>query len=232
MSALGAAIVRWQRFQGTKLYDLALALPLVAWYADRLWDRLPEFRDAFSSALTSPDLLNTLQLISEIGVFAFVLMVIVMLIVRVPPVAKAKGLLPRIAGFIGTFATLAYLAIEPVELSLPWQIAATVLSIVGSVFGAYCIFWLGRSFSIMAEARVLRTRGAYAFVRHPLYLAEEFIVVSAAIQFRQPWAILIALVQLGFQIWRIHNEEGVLRRTFPEYDAYAANTARLIPGVW
>src|SRR5690348_12459820 len=183
MSPADTAIVRWQNFQRTKLYDFALAFPLIAWYADRLWERLPSFRDALSSALTSPDLLTLLRFISEIGVFVFVLMVILMLILRVPPVAKAKGLLPRIAGFIGTFATLAYLAIEPVELSLPWQVAATVFSIIGSIFGAYCIFWLGRSFSIMAEARVLRTRGAYAIVRHPLYLAEEFIVISAAIQF-------------------------------------------------
>lgn len=232
MTAAQDAMVRWRSFERTKYYDLALAFPLVAFYAERLWERLPVFRDAITTAFAAPDLLNTLQLLSEIGVFAFVFLVIVMLIVRVPPVAKAKGLLPRIAGFIGTFATLAYLAIAPVELSLPWQILATVLSIVGSLFGAYCVFWLGRSFSIMAEARVLRTRGAYAFVRHPLYLAEEFIVASAAIQFRQPWAVLIALVQLSFQIWRLHNEEAVLRQTFPEYDAYAARTARLIPGVW
>ncbi|MGN6514433.1 MAG: methyltransferase family protein [Rhizomicrobium sp.] len=232
MIAAQETIARWRSFERTKYYDLALAFPLVAFYSDRLWERLPDFRDALSTALAAPDLLNTLQLISEIGVFAFVFLVIVMLILRVPPVAKAKGLMPRIAGFIGTFATLLYLAIEPVDLSLPWQIAATVLSVVGSLFGAYCVFWLGRSFSIMAEARLLRTRGAYAFVRHPLYLAEEFIVASAAIQYRQPWAILIALVQLGFQLWRIRNEEAVLRQTFPEYDAYAAKTARLLPGLW
>jgi protein-S-isoprenylcysteine O-methyltransferase Ste14 len=155
-----------------------------------------------------------------------------MLIVRVPPKAKAEGVLPRVAGFVGTFATLLYLQLEPAELSLPIQTLAVVLIVGGCFFGIFVILALGRSFSIMAEARQLKTGGPYALVRHPLYLAEELIVIGAAIQYRQPWSALLAIVHLGCQIWRMHNEERVLAAAFPQYPAYAARTARLIPGVY
>jgi protein-S-isoprenylcysteine O-methyltransferase Ste14 len=223
---------RWQSLQRTKLYDFAFALPLIVWYVDRLWDRWPEFQNALFYARYQPELITELRFASEIGTFGFVAAVILMLIIRVPPVAKAPGIAPRIAGLIGTFATLAFIEIEPADIGIAIQITATALIIIGCFFGIYCVFGLGRSFSIMAEARQLRTQGAYAFVRHPLYLAEELIVLGAVLQYRQPWAALIGIVQFGFQLWRIHNEERVLSRTFPEYAAYAAVTSRLIPGLY
>jgi protein-S-isoprenylcysteine O-methyltransferase Ste14 len=233
VSGILDTVTAWRRrAEGTKAYDFALALPLIGWYAHHLWTRWPTFQDAVFYARNWPDAFNYLSLISEISIYGFAAAVILMLVVRVPPVAKAPGLGPRIAGFIGTFATLAFLELKLAELSLGWQAAATALNAIGCLAGIYCIVWLGRSFSIMAEARQLRTRGVYRLVRHPLYLAEECIVIGSAIQFQQPWAILIALVQLAFQLWRIHNEEKVLTQAFPEYRDYAARTARLIPGIY
>jgi protein-S-isoprenylcysteine O-methyltransferase Ste14 len=43
---------------------------------------------------------------------------------------------------------------------------------------------------------------------------------------------LLFAFQTYFQVRRILNEEAVLLATFPEYRAYAARVARLIPGVW
>jgi protein-S-isoprenylcysteine O-methyltransferase Ste14 len=84
----------------------------------------------------------------------------------------------------------------------------------------------------MAEARRLVTDGPYAIVRHPLYVAEELAVLGIFIQYASVPAALILAVQALCQLQRMHNEEAVLRRSFPEYSAYAARTARLFPGVW
>lgn len=231
-SPLDSALQSFRAFQRTKTYDVLAALPLIVWYLSRLRERMPQLDQAFEDARYAPDLLHILGAISEIGIFGFVFVVIAGFVVRVPPRAKAPGLLPRVAGFAGTFATLLFVQLPPAELGLPMQILAVALVVGGSFLGIYVVASLGRSFSIMAEARELKTRGPYALVRHPLYFCEELIVIGAAIQYRQPWSALLAVVHLGLQIWRMHNEEQVLAAIYPEYAAYAARTARLIPGVY
>jgi len=76
------------------------------------------------------------------------------------------------------------------------------------------------------------TTGAYSVVRHPLYLAEAVASLGIAILFLSPWAITIFITQLAWQLARIHYEEKVLRENFPEYEAYAKRTKRLIPRVY
>jgi protein-S-isoprenylcysteine O-methyltransferase Ste14 len=220
-------------YERTKLYDFLTALPLVLWYVERLWERWPNFRDVAGKAFGGEgDSLTILRLLAEIGTFGFVLTAILFLLIRTPPKAKAPGALPRIVAFIGTFAPLAFIAFTPAVIGLPAQAIAAVSIVCGWFYGIYALIFLGRAFSIMAEARALRTTGPYAFVRHPLYLAEELIVLGAMIQYPQPWAVMIGIGQFAFQLIRMRNEERVLAAAFPEYTAYAARTARLIPGVW
>ncbi len=222
-----------KKYEGTKLYDLLAALPLVAWYVHRLYEAWPTLRDAAIYSYYEPgDIEPLLRFVNQVGVFAFVGTVIALLLLRAPPTAKAPGLLPRVVALLGTFLTVGYLWMEPVEVSPAVQWLATVSIIGGCFLGVYVLIYLGRSFSIMAEARSLRTRGPYALVRHPLYLVEELIVLGSVLQFPQPWATLLGATQFGFQIWRMINEERVLRAAFPAYEAYAKRTARLIPGVW
>ena len=45
------------------------------------------------------------------------------------------------------------------------------------------------------------------------------------------WTALLLAVHIGFQLRRMRNEEVVLGEIFPEYAAYKAKTARLIPGI-
>jgi protein-S-isoprenylcysteine O-methyltransferase Ste14 len=231
-SRMGSALQSFRAFQRTKLYDLLAALPVIVWYLWRLWQRLPQLEDSFTDLGYAPNLLHVLDATAEIGIFAFVFAVIAAFVLRVPPRGKAPGLLPRFAAFAGTFATVLFVQLPPADLSLPVQTLATALVVGGSLLGIYVVAMLGRSFSIMAEARVLKTRGPYALVRHPLYFTEELVVLGAAIQYRQPWGAALFLVHLGLQIWRMHNEERVLAAAYPDYAAYAARTARLIPGVY
>jgi len=76
------------------------------------------------------------------------------------------------------------------------------------------------------------TSGPYKIVRHPLYLSEQIGNFALAMQFKQPWAILIALASLAAQFPRMRYEEQILRATFPEFEAYAARTWRLLPGLY
>jgi len=120
------------------------------------------------------------------------------------------------------------------RIDLPPELGAlsTGLILCGNAFAIAVLFRLGRSFSVMAEARGLVTGGIYRHIRHPLYLAEEIAAVGCAIQFFSLWALLLLCMQLGFQLRRMTNEERVLERRFPEYARYRQTTARLIPGIY
>jgi protein-S-isoprenylcysteine O-methyltransferase Ste14 len=148
---------------------------------------------------------------------------------RLPPVRKAAGLEPRIAAVLGTFLLTA-LALLPKQELPPIALGiSSLLIIIGMLTSFVVLRWLGRAFSIMAEARRLVTHGPYRFVRHPLYVCEELAVIGTFIQVISPLAMVVFIMHGVFQIRRMLNEETVLEETFPEYADYARRTPRLIP---
>jgi protein-S-isoprenylcysteine O-methyltransferase Ste14 len=80
---------------------------------------------------------------------------------------------------------------------------------------------LGRSFSIVPQARRLVREGPYAVVRHPLYLAEEVALLGTLLQFYSVTGLVLVLVHGVLQVRRILYEEDLLSRTFPDYEVYA-----------
>jgi protein-S-isoprenylcysteine O-methyltransferase Ste14 len=107
-----------------------------------------------------------------------------------------------------------------------------VLIITGGIATIYSLSCLGRSFSIMPQARRLVIDGPYRLVRHPLYAAELVGYLGVFIQYASWTSATLLIIQCCFQICRMFNEEAVLHATFPEYAAYTTRTARVIPGVW
>jgi protein-S-isoprenylcysteine O-methyltransferase Ste14 len=78
----------------------------------------------------------------------------------------------------------------------------------------------------MPEARVLMTGGPYAWARHPLYVMEFITILGTAIQFAQPWAALLAIGVVIFQVLRTIFEERILAETYPDYASYQARVKR------
>lgn len=169
---------------------------------------------------------------SRVSVILFLTLMATLFIVREKPVKKASGLSPRLMALAGTFLMSALTFFPRAELGIVQTVIATVLLLVGTSLSVFVLFRLGRSFSLMAEARRLVTTGPYALVRHPLYLAEEIAVVGVLLQFLSVSTFLVFVVHVAIQIQRMRNEEAVLRLAFPDYDEYEAKTARLIPGIY
>jgi protein-S-isoprenylcysteine O-methyltransferase Ste14 len=151
---------------------------------------------------------------------------------RLPPVRKAAGIEPRIAALLGTFLLTALAMLPRNELSLTALAISCSLGVAGMLSSFIVLRWLGKAFSIMAEARRLIVHGPYALVRHPLYVCEEIAVIGIFIQVVSPVALLILIAHGVFQIRRMLNEERVLKAAFPEYENYARRTPRLIPMGW
>lgn len=91
-----------------------------------------------------------------------------------------------------------------------------------------------RSFHAAATTTAggLVTRGPYRWLRHPIYASILYFVWAAAIDHRSLESLGAAvLVTLGAAI-RMYAEERFLRGAYPEYAAYSARTARVVPFVF
>jgi protein-S-isoprenylcysteine O-methyltransferase Ste14 len=190
---------------------------------------------AAARTTSTNDALGLAQLLASACVITFVAMMVALTILRDRPRLQAPGVRPRITAVIGTNLIVFGVMFLPARgpLSMFESVASSVLILAGSFFSVVVIHRLGRSFSMMAEARALVTDGPYKVIRHPLYLVEEIAVVGVFIQFATWPAVVLFVVHFAFQLQRMRNEERVLMRAFPrEYGAYAARTARLIPGIW
>jgi len=154
------------------------------------------------------------------------------LLIRRQPIAKSKGLLPRFAAVAGTYLGIAVVWLPPQPIGFGLSLLSLMLMLGGLGFAIYALAHLGRSFSLMAEARRLVTDGPYASIRHPLYVGEAASLLGLMLQYISPLALALVAVQICIQLIRIKNEENVLASLFPEYEAYRARTARLVPGLY
>ena len=103
--------------------------------------------------------------------------------------------------------------------------AGWTLFLFGIGLRAVALYQLGTMYSLNVEVRAehkLVTDGAYALVRHPLYLAYILDTIGIVL-FLQRWylALVVLCVVIGWGI-RIRTEEAALRRAFGSvYDSYA-----------
>jgi protein-S-isoprenylcysteine O-methyltransferase Ste14 len=178
--------------------------------------------------------LALIQLAAKHCLFCFVVIIAVLTIARAPAVARAKGFQPFLAAFLGTnLVFLGVLLLKPRDdLPEALLLLSAFLVTIGNALAVIGLRHLGRSFSILAEARTLVRGGPYRWIRHPLYAAEFIAVLGVLIQYASIEAGLLVLLQCGCQVLRMRNEEALLARTFPDYAAYRQKTARILPGVW
>jgi protein-S-isoprenylcysteine O-methyltransferase Ste14 len=90
-----------------------------------------------------------------------------------------------------------------------------------------------RSFHAAANptAGGLVTTGPYRFWRHPIYAAVLYFMWAAALDYHSAPAISAATLATIGALVRMYAEETLLVTTYPDYAAYRARTARVIPFV-
>jgi protein-S-isoprenylcysteine O-methyltransferase Ste14 len=144
---------------------------------------------------------------------------------------RNAGLLSTVAfivlvlAIVGLILTRSLLGHGPVSLSL--QAAAFLLMIWARItFGL-------RSFHAAANPTEggLVTTGPYRYVRHPIYAAILLFVWVAVVA---NWSLTNAAfgaVATAMLFLRMICEETLVRQRYPEYDAYARRTKRVIPFV-
>jgi protein-S-isoprenylcysteine O-methyltransferase Ste14 len=230
----GNSIVTFFRaFERTKLYDFLAASPLIAWYAFALYMQLPRIaQQVFSFDPATADAHAVAGLVSNIATQLFTTVLMLLMVLRRQPLGKSSGFYPRFAAVAGTFLGIGIVVLPARELSVPLQVVSTLMIVGGIAFALYAVLELGRSLSMLPEARRLVTNGPYSVIRHPVYLGEAVALAGVTLQFISLWALVMLVLQCVFQLERMKYEELVLSRAFPDYRDYAARTARLMPGLY
>jgi protein-S-isoprenylcysteine O-methyltransferase Ste14 len=182
----------------------------------------------------SSSLLDYARLASKLCLLSFLAMIAYLTLKRDGPLAKAAGWQPRVSAVFGTnLIFISILFLPPrTDLGVSEHLLSAGLMLAGNVLCVYVLSHLGRSFSIMAEARKLVSDGPYRVIRHPLYLAEQIAIIGIFIQYASVYAVIIVVIQFLFQVRRMLNEEKLLYSYFPEYEKYMLKTARLVPAIW
>jgi protein-S-isoprenylcysteine O-methyltransferase Ste14 len=221
------------RLQKLRAYDLLMRLPLLGWSmfcATLQMAGLARYVHEPDAAV--PFAPYAVSLTMRLSTITFLLLLGVSVDLRGRPIGKARGLEPRMSAFAGGFLVYAIPLFPRRELSVTLEMISTLLVLFGSAAAVVSLVRLGRSFSVMAEARRLVTSGPYRIVRHPLYLAEELAIIGIWLQFLSLSSAFVLAVQIAFQLRRMHNEEAILAESFPEYAAYRQRTARVLPGIY
>jgi protein-S-isoprenylcysteine O-methyltransferase Ste14 len=106
-----------------------------------------------------------------------------------------------------------------------------LLPVPGLALNLWALASLGIAFGIAPAHRGLVTQGPYHWLRHPMYAGELLSLVGGLIGAFGIWNAVVFLVFTATIMWRITEEEKVLRKT--GYAAYVGLVKwRLVPGIW
>lgn len=215
------------------LYDALMRIPIIGYTLFFLLRDIDSLRQIIGRRPTLDGDWNYLVSIAcRVSVLLFLLLLVVFHLARHRPLKKFDTLAPKATALLGLMLSLPILLL-PRAASDPWFDGASLaLTLAGNILCILSLITLGRSISIMPEARKLVVEGIYGRIRHPLYFAEEVSLLGAFLQFRSWPAAALLTVHLLFQLGRIHWEERILGAAFPEYEDYRRTTYRLIPGIY
>src|SRR5438876_7950606 len=141
--------------------------------------------NSIASVAAGPqNMLSVATLFSRLCVAFFYTMVVWFTLTRGHPLAQAAGWQPRVTALLGAFLFMVSLVwLKKPELGIASHLTSAAFLATGTALMLALLPRLGKSFSIMAEARALVTSGPYAMVRHPLYAAELLATIGLLIQF-------------------------------------------------
>lgn len=118
----------------------------------------------------------------------------------------------------------------------PNNIFSFVLLPVGILLGLYALWYMRQSkiqiFPVVSKNAVLITQGPYQIIRHPMYTAVLLVTLSMVLNDFSITRMVIYVVLLINQLFKINYEEKLLANHFSEYADYKKTTAKLIPFIY
>ena len=160
---------------------------------------------------------------------------------RAGPAAEQEPV-QKVAIGIVCAALLAMLIVPGFDRRWHWSGVPAWLTVVAdaTIVASFVIFFYVMKQNSFAAATVRVEReqtvvstGLYGVVRHPMYMGTLPLTIAMPLALGSWWALLPVLAIVPALVWRLIDEERVLRRDLPGYAAYCARVRyRLVPGIW
>ena len=141
--------------------------------------------------------------------------------------------------FIGFFALIVLPALDH---RYGWSTVAPAVAIAGDVLiviSFLFMFWVIRVNSYAAsnirveKGQTVIDTGPYAYVRHPMYAGAIWLFIAIPLALGAWWWTLLTIPCFPILVWRLLDEEKILRRDLRGYTEYAQRVRyRLIPYLW
>lgn len=149
----------------------------------------------------------------------------------------------KVMGALIVVGTLLLLVVPGLDRRFGWSSMPGYVSLLGdlivaaSFVGHYFVFransFGGTTIEVFEGQHVIST-GPYGVVRHPMYAWVIVMCVGAELALGSWWGLLVVvLMQLPVLVWRILDEERLLKRDLLGYSDYMGKVRyRLVPHVW
>jgi len=116
------------------------------------------------------------------------------------------------------------------------RITGLILSLIGFWLMNWSVAVLGMQFSVdvtIQDGHQLITSGPYKYIRHPRYLGIILFLTGIPLVFRTWIPLLIDVFLVLILLWRISDEEKLMRQEFKgEWDDYKKRSRALIPFIY
>jgi len=160
-----------------------------------------------------------------------IMILIVTMVIRRTPVRVTPNPWFWLLAFVASYGVLAFTAFAPSGVMLVSPVIVNVLVVLSAVVFIYARLSLGRSIGFVPANRGIITRGAYRFVRHPIYTG--IFIAELAFVLRSYSLLNLILASIIVALFMIKSivEESFLSGD-PEYATYLQRVRwRWIPGV-
>ena len=137
---------------------------------------------------------------------------------------------------------LAMLVLAAFDRRWHWSEVPAWLTILADfgIVGSFVIFFFVMKQNSYAASTVrveggqtVISTGLYGLVRHPMYAGALSLMLPMPLALGSYWALMLLIPLLPILVWRLLDEERVLRRDLPGYAAYCERVRyRLVPGLW
>jgi protein-S-isoprenylcysteine O-methyltransferase Ste14 len=157
------------------------------------------------------------------------------------PIAEKRGTQKVI--MLGTsMGFIALLVIPALDHRYGWSHVPLYGVLAGDALvavGFYFIFLVYRentfssaTIEVVPGQKVITT-GPYAIVRHPMYASVLLYLVGTPLALGSYWGLVPLAGMLPFLLWRLFDEERLLRERLPGYTDYQEKVRhRLVPRIW
>jgi protein-S-isoprenylcysteine O-methyltransferase Ste14 len=146
------------------------------------------------------------------------LVIIILMVLRTAPVRVTPNPWYWLLAFVTTYATLGFSALAGPGTALIPPVVGNGLAVASMIILGYALLSLGRNIGFIPAQRRVVTKGAYSFVRHPIYSGTFISLLAFALRSFSVLNLAMALLLIALLMIR-----GVAEERFLQEDAgYAA----------